>query len=155
MVCAGDGTADTCSGDSGGPLLVPRVDAFALAGVTSYGFHCADPAYPGVYARVGAVAMNAWVRERVPTAAITSSPRSPDPGTNVMLTATAGDFRPGPPTFAWDLDDDGRYDDANGTTATLRAISAGSTVVRVQESYGDGDRALAREVVTTAGSPLP
>jgi hypothetical protein len=38
---------------------------------------------------------------------------------------------------------------------TLRRIGAGSTVVRVQESYPDGDRALAREVVTTAGSPLP
>jgi secreted trypsin-like serine protease len=155
MVCAGDGTADTCSGDSGGPLLVPRVDAFALAGVTSYGFHCADPASPGVYVRVGAAAMNAWVRERVPTAAITISPRSPDPGTNVLLTATAGDVLPGTPNFAWDLDDDGQYDDDTGTTATVRDISAGSTVVRVQETYDDGDRALAREVVTTAGSPLP
>ena len=155
MVCAGDGTADTCSGDSGGPLLVPRVDTFALAGVTSYGFHCADPASPGVYARVGAAAMNAWVRGRVPTADITISPRSPDPGTNVMLTATAGAFRPGPPSFAWDLDDDGQYDDDHGATGALRDINAGSTVVRVQVSYGDGDRALAREVVTTAGSPLP
>ena len=155
MVCAGDGTADTCSGDSGGPLLVPRVDTFALAGVTSYGFHCADPASPGVYARVGAAAMNAWVRERVPTAAITISPRSPDPGTNVLLTATTGNVGLGPARFAWDLDDDGQYDDDTGTTAALRDISAGSTVVRVQASYADGDRALAREVVTTAGSPLP
>jgi len=157
MVCAGDGTADTCTGDSGGPLLVPYVDTFALAGVTSYGFHCADPAFPGVYARVGASAMNTWVRDRVPTAAITISPRSPDPGTDVLLTATAtaGAFRPGAPTFAWDLDDDGRYDDGTGTTDRLRDVSAGSTVVRVQVSYPDGDRALAREVVTTAGSPLP
>ena len=72
-----------------------------------------------------------------------------------MLTATAGDARPGPPSFAGDLDDDGQYDDDAGTTAALRDITAGSSVVRVQVSYGDGDRALAREVVTTAGSPLP
>ncbi|MEA2221793.1 MAG: hypothetical protein QOH83_169, partial [Solirubrobacteraceae bacterium] len=55
----------------------------------------------------------------------------------------------------WDLDDDGSYDDAAGTTASLPAITAGSHVVRVQVSYPDGDRALAREVVTTAGSPPP
>jgi hypothetical protein len=58
-------------------------------------------------------------------------------------------------TYAWDLDDDGRYDDETGPTATLDRINAGSTVVRVEETYPDGDRALAREVVTTAGSPLP
>ncbi|MEA2150620.1 MAG: tryptase [Solirubrobacteraceae bacterium] len=156
MLCAGDGATDTCSGDSGGPLLVPRVDTFALAAVTSYGFQCGDPAKPGIYARIGAALMNAWVREHVPTAAIAISPSSPDPGADVALTATAsGGDELARPAYSWDLDDDGQYDDDDGTSATLHNVTAGSTVVRVQETYPDGERALAREVVTTAGSPQP
>ena len=55
----------------------------------------------------------------------------------------------------WDLDDDGSFNDAFGATASLPDISPGSHAVRVEASYPDGDRALAREVITTAGSPLP
>jgi secreted trypsin-like serine protease len=157
MFCAGDGTADTCTGDSGGPIMVPRVDTFALAGVTSYGFDCGNAAKPGVYARVGAPGLNSWVRAQIPTAAIAINPTRPEPDTDVALTATA--TRPpsqiGVPTYRWDFDDDGAYDDAVGANVTLRRVHPGSTVVRVQESYSDDDRALAREVVTTAGSPLP
>jgi hypothetical protein len=156
MLCAGDGTTDTCTGDSGGPLLVPRVDTFALAAVTSYGFVCGDPAKPGVYARTGAPSIDAWVRDHVPTAAIAIGQPSPEPSTNVTLSASArrGD-QLAAAQFRWDLDDDGQYDDDNRVTTTLRDIPAGSTVVRVQQTYPDGDRAVAREVITTAGSPLP
>lgn len=156
MFCAGDSTADTCTGDSGGPLMVPRVDTFALAGVTSYGLECGDAAKPGVYARVGAADMNAWVRTQIPTASIAIVPGRPEPDSDVMLTATA--TRPaalGLPAYRWDLNDDGVYDDGAGPSVILSRIDPGSTVVRVQETYPDGDRALAREVATTAGSPLP
>lgn len=156
MVCAGDGFADTCQGDSGGPLLVPRIDAFVLAGVTSWGEGCADARYPGVYAELGAAALNTWVRSRIPTVSITVSPPSPDPGADVALTASATHPADHAPLYDWDLDDDGAYDDGIGPTASLPAIAAGSRVVRVQARYVlDGDRALAREVVTTAGSPPP
>jgi secreted trypsin-like serine protease len=157
MFCAGDGSADTCTGDSGGPIMVPRVDTFALAGVTSYGFECANASKPGIYARVGSTAMNAWVRGKIPTTEISIRPGRPMVGDNVALLATAEtpDSQPGLPSFAWDLDDDGHYDDDTGPSAMLRSIRAGSTVVRVQVSYPDGDRAIAREVVTTVGSPLP
>lgn len=155
MVCAGNGPTDTCQGDSGGPLMVPRLDEFVLAGVTSWGEGCADPEFPGVYARLGAPALNAWVRERIPTAAIAFAPSSPAPGDDVRLMA-AGTHPAGlSPTVSWDLDDDGEYDDATGSLAVLSAIGAGSHGVRAELRYGDGDRALAREVVTTAGSPPP
>jgi secreted trypsin-like serine protease len=50
MVCAGlpSGGVDTCEYDSGGPLVVDGV----VAGVTSWGQGCAEPGYPGTYARL-------------------------------------------------------------------------------------------------------
>ncbi|GAA3780143.1 S1 family peptidase [Streptomyces phyllanthi] len=50
MVCAGytSGGVDTCQGDSGGPLMIGGV----LAGITSWGYGCADAQYPGIYTRL-------------------------------------------------------------------------------------------------------
>jgi len=50
MICAGlleEGGRDACQGDSGGPLVVGEV----LHGVVSWGYGCAVPGFPGVYAR--------------------------------------------------------------------------------------------------------
>jgi trypsin len=80
MVCAGDGEHDTCQGDSGGPLMVPNgFGAFVLAGITSWGFGCADPDFPGVYTRLGAPALNSWVRTRLPASPPPPPPPPPPP----------------------------------------------------------------------------
>jgi Trypsin/PASTA domain len=76
MVCAYDGEHDTCQGDSGGPLLVPDSGGFVLAGITSWGYGCADVGNPGVYTRVGAPTLNAWISSRLPA----SPPPPPPPG---------------------------------------------------------------------------
>jgi hypothetical protein len=56
MVCAGydGGGRDSCSGDSGGPLLVPAGADHLQVGVVSWGYGCALPGLPGVYAEVAA-----------------------------------------------------------------------------------------------------
>jgi secreted trypsin-like serine protease len=61
MLCAaGDNRADTCDGDSGGPLTAIGSDRVTrIVGVTSWGKGCGQPNYPGIYTRVTAVA--AWV----------------------------------------------------------------------------------------------
>ncbi|NBM20697.1 serine protease [Streptomyces sp. GC420] len=50
MVCAGysSGGVDTCQGDSGGPLVING----KLAGITSWGYGCADADYPGIYTKL-------------------------------------------------------------------------------------------------------
>lgn len=56
MICARRAGRDSCQGDSGGPIIFKGHDNKATSdlqvGVISWGKGCADPLYPGVYARV-------------------------------------------------------------------------------------------------------
>lgn len=82
-ICAGlaEGGKDSCQGDSGGPMFKFVGGRAIQVGVVSWGYGCAFPNAPGVYARVSA--FEEWILSRVPGASfssgvVTSAPtRSP------------------------------------------------------------------------------
>ncbi|XP_034177515.1 uncharacterized protein LOC117602982 [Osmia lignaria lignaria] len=51
FLCAGRATKDSCSGDSGGPLMV-NDGRWTQVGIVSWGIGCGKGQYPGVYTRV-------------------------------------------------------------------------------------------------------
>ena len=63
-LCAGGQRSDSCFGDSGGPLFVSRGDQLVQAGVVSFGFGCARPGLPAVYARTSTYFD--WISDFVP-----------------------------------------------------------------------------------------
>uniref|UniRef100_A0A672G6H6 Zgc:100868 n=1 Tax=Salarias fasciatus TaxID=181472 RepID=A0A672G6H6_SALFA len=65
MLCAGfrEGGKDSCQGDSGGPLVTKRGDVWIQLAVVSFGFGCARPEFPGVYARVSRYM--SWINSQI------------------------------------------------------------------------------------------
>ena len=50
MFCAAAPNKDSCQGDSGGPIIDKATSK--QIGIVSWGYGCASPSYPGVYAKV-------------------------------------------------------------------------------------------------------
>jgi secreted trypsin-like serine protease len=74
-LCAGfaQGGADTCEGDSGGPLLTVFGNGARLVGSTSYGEGCGRPGKPGVYARLTGGPVKQFIKGLVPAAFASNS----------------------------------------------------------------------------------
>ena len=89
-----------------------------------------------------------------PTAGLTANPTSGTAPLSVTYTAS-GTNAPGASglfTYAWDLDNDGQYDDGTGTTQSRTYGSAGSPAVKVlvTDSRGATD---AKSVTVTVSAP--
>ena len=86
-----------------------------------------------------------------PIAALQASPTDGDPPLAVTLDATgSSDVDPGDVlTYAWDVDNDGAFDDGTGPTLTTTYTTPGLKVpqVRVTDVAGDYDVAIAAVVV--------
>ncbi|XP_069381653.1 transmembrane protease serine 9 [Paralichthys olivaceus] len=65
MICAGlrAGGKDSCQGDSGGPMVSKQNGLWIQEGVVSFGFGCALPNKPGVYARVSRY--QTWINSQI------------------------------------------------------------------------------------------
>ncbi|KAM7352559.1 CLIP and Tryp_SPc domain-containing lethal (2) k05911 [Cochliomyia hominivorax] len=63
MICAGQAAKDSCSGDSGGPLIVNDGARYIQVGIVSWGIGCGKGQYPGVYTRV--TSLLPWIYKNI------------------------------------------------------------------------------------------
>jgi PKD repeat protein len=93
---------------------------------------------------------------RRPVAAFSSSDASPGPDEPVTLAASATDPDGTVPTLAWDLDDDGAFDDGTGATVSV-AFGAGDHAVGLEARDPGGDVGVRYVTLTVlpAATPTP
>jgi PKD repeat protein len=91
------------------------------------------------------------VANQLPTASMTVSPPNPVPGQTVTFTSTSVDPDGSIVATAWDLDNNGVYNDAVGTTASRTFPAGGSYVVglRVTDNRGGVATTLGGVTVNT------
>jgi len=154
MMCAADPGQDSCQGDSGGPLY--DADNKVLVGVVSWGYGCAMPQYPGVYAQVSK--RWSWIKTNIcdshsnpkPSFCGPASPTaSPTPACsnnklNVKVSVTTDNY---PEEISWIIED------ASGSTIAKEDSFTGDLTTyeeqlcldpsvcykfTINDSYGDG-----------------
>lgn len=86
------------------------------------------------------------LRASAPQPTITQSPAQARPGDTVTFTVGTADNRT-LTSVAWDLDRDGEYDDATGTTASKHFATAGRRFVGVKVTDGAGRTGTAERTV--------
>jgi hypothetical protein len=87
-----------------------------------------------------------------PTASFTYSPASPRVRETVTFTSTSSDPDGSIASQAWDLDDDGQFDDASGSTASRSFPRRGAYTVRLRVVDDQGAAGVASRTVTVGPS---
>ena len=93
-----------------------------------------------------------------PTASFTASPNPATAGEAVQFNAAGSSDPDGPiASYAWDLDNDGQFDDASGIAASRAFATAGTYTVRlrVTDNRGSVDTATTSVTVNAAPGPPP
>lgn len=88
-----------------------------------------------------------------PTADFTISPPSPQVGETTTLTATSTDPDGSIASHTWDLDNDGEFDDASGTTATKSFGATGTYTVKLRSVDNGGLSSDASKSITVQPAP--
>ena len=92
---------------------------------------------------------------RAPTASIAVSPDPPQPGAPATLTAKADDPDGSVDKLAWDLNDDGQFDDGEGDTVTWTFPTAGPHRVMLQATDNSGSATVAVRELNVGGPAVP
>ena len=92
---------------------------------------------------------------RAPTASIAVSPDPPQPGAPATLTAKADDPDGSVDKLAWDLNDDGQFDDGEGDTVTWTFPTAGPHRVTLQATDNSGSATVAVRELNVGGPAVP
>ena len=121
----GDGQYD----DATGPVATR---AYPQPGRRTVGIRAQDPDDQAT------TATRTFTVNALPVAAFTVAPAEPLAGEQVTFRSTSTDADGRIASVAWDLDDDGQYDDAGTATTTRTFTSAGVKVVRLRVTDDNG-----------------
>ena len=137
----GDGRYD----DGSGPVVVWSFPTSGGYTVRLSGTNALDESF--------AVAKAIVVRNRPPTASMTYAPLAPMSGDSIALASISADSDGPIVAQDWDLDGDGVFDDAQGPTAVVSFLAAGSHPVGLRVTDRDGAAAATAQAITVRVRP--
>lgn len=140
----GDGAYDDATGAT-------ATRTFTTPGPKTIGLRITDAAgHQDTSVRTVTIAPN-----QPPVAGFTRTPTAPTAGDSVAFTSTASDPDGTITATAWDLDNDGAFDDATGLMASRLFTTGGTKTVRQRVTDDDGETAVVTSTFTVTGGGAP